>query len=154
MFHEAISQSHDTSEIVDFLNNKIANYLGDIYIAACCFSFDFENNIANIVGAGINRFVFLSEDSYKDEIVEGPFIGMFNQSMFEERIINFKSGDEFYFFTDGLELVIEDDNFKENILKSKGVEDVNEYIIKSIDNKLNNEGDIKDDCTIIALKIK
>lgn len=51
-----------------------------------------------IVGAVINQFIFQSSmKKCERKIVKGPFLGMFENSVFDEKIIQFDSGDRFYF---------------------------------------------------------
>lgn len=57
MFNEAIDKNQTPYGSIQYLNKKATQYLGENYVAACCFSFDFKNQTAVVVGAGINRFM-------------------------------------------------------------------------------------------------
>lgn len=154
LFHEAVTVSNDPFEIINNLNRKIVNYIGERYIAACCFSFDFKKNEAKIVGAGINELIFKkNNDKAETVVVKGAFLGMFQNSVFDEKIIPFGKGDTFYFFTDGLEFII-NDKIKENYLQRYSITQFKYYLSKVLNNMLTDIDGIKDDSTIIALEIK
>lgn len=154
LFHESVLISNDPLEILNNLNSKIGNYLDDSYIAACCFSLDFKNNKAKVVGAGINEFIFQrSKNKLEERIVKGPFLGMFKDSVFDEQIIYFKQGDRFCFFTDGLEFIF-DDKIKEIYLNSVELIEFRSYLNKCLKEMLIDVEGIKDDCTLLAIEIK
>lgn len=156
LFREAILISDTPSQIVKFLNKKIVDYLGDNhYIAACCFSLDFKENKAKIIGAGINQFMFQrSKHSAEEIIVKGPFLGMFENGIFDEKTIHFEEGDKFYFPTDGLEFIFDDNELKQNYLKSHTIPEFITYLKNTLNNTINDGDALKDDSTIIALEIK
>jgi sigma-B regulation protein RsbU (phosphoserine phosphatase) len=154
LFHESVLISNDPLEILRNLNNKIGNYLDDSYIAACCFSLDFKNNKATVVGAGINEFMFQSyNNKIEERVVKGPFLGMFEDSIFDEQIIYFKKGDRFCFFTDGLEFIF-DDKMKEIYLNSVELTEFRSYLTRYLKKMLIDVEGIKDDCTLLAIEIK
>lgn len=153
LFHEAVLSSQDPFEIVKNLNIKVANYLGERYVAVCCFSFDFKENKAKIVGAGINQFIYEDSHGYKLRIVRGPFLGMFENTMFDEKIIHFQSGDKFYFFTDGLDFIFDNDNIVGNYLKKFTINELKNNIEQLLNDMLTDVEGIKDDCTLLALEI-
>lgn len=151
LFHEIVSTSEDPLEILNSMNKKIGVHLGDTYIAACCFTLDFLNNKAKIVGAGINEFSFKnSKNEYEEKIVKGPFLGMFDDSVFDEEIINFNAGDEFYFYTDGLDFIFSNDLLKKKYIVDNKLGKLEEYL----NDTLSDVDSIKDDCTLIKLLIK
>ncbi|WP_099191367.1 SpoIIE family protein phosphatase [Tepidibacter mesophilus] len=155
LFNEEVLINNDPSKIIDSLNKKSVKYLGERYIAVCCFSFDFKKNESKIVGAGINQFIYQDNKcDTKNRIVKGPFLGMFEDSKFDEKIINFKSGDKFYFFTDGLDFIFDNDEIKEMYLKTSTIDEFKNYIKSSLNNMLTDVEGIKDDCTLLALEIK
>ncbi|WPC43154.1 PAS domain S-box protein [Clostridium sp. JS66] len=154
LFREAILISYDPSEIVKILNKKIVNYL-DKYIAACCFSLDLKKNEARIAGAGINQFMFQKSNCSAEEfIVKGPFLGMFEDGEFDEKVISFEKGDRFYFPTDGLEFIFDDYEIKDNYLKEHTITEFIEYMKNILNNVIADFGALKDDSTLIALEIK
>lgn len=152
LFGEAVLASHDPQDIVKNLNNKIINHLEERYIAACCFSLDFKKNKAKVVGAGINQYMFQkSESDPREMIIKGPFLGMFEDSVFDEQIISFESGDRFCFFTDGLDFILDNEI---NYLKSHTITEFKDYLMDCLVDLLNYKESLKDDSTIIALEIK
>lgn len=154
LFREAVLASHNPAEIIKNLNEKVLNHLEERYIAACCFSLNLKKNEAKIVGAGINHYIFQKDKSDPQEIiVKGPFLGMFEDSVFDEQVISFEAGDRFCFFTDGLDFIF-DDEIKRNYLKSHTMTEVKGYLKNLLGDMLIYGGDLKDDCTLIALEIK
>ncbi|ADK13373.1 PAS domain S-box protein [Clostridium ljungdahlii] len=156
LFREAILISRDPLEIVKILNKKIADYLSDNHcIAACCFSLDFKKNEARVAGAGISQFMFQKSNCNPQEfIVRGPFLGMFQNAVFDENVIFFKEGDRFYFPTDGLDFIFNDNEIRKNYLKSHTLTEFITYLKAKLNNIINETGALKDDSTIIALEIK
>lgn len=155
LFQEAVLLSSDPLEISNNLNKKIVDYLDDKHIAACCFSLDFKKNEAKIVGAGINQFMFQkSKCNPKEFVIRGPFLGMFEDSIFDEETIFFEKGDRFYFPTDGLEFIFDDNEIKENYLKSHTITEFITYLNNILNNMVTDIGGLKDDSTMVALEIK
>lgn len=151
LFHEAVSVSSDPHEILDNLNKKIGVHLGETYIAACCFSIDFVNNKARVVGAGINEFLFRSNKNiYIEKVVKGPFLGMFQDSVFDEEILNFNPGDIFYFYTDGLDFIFNNKLLRKKYIDSNKFNQLNDYL----NDTLSDVYSTKDDCTIVKIQIK
>ena len=110
LFLQEIAITHEPMNIVKNLNKKLVSYYEENYIAVCCFSMDFNKRELKVVGAGINQFIFQKKDEKVEEkIVEGPFLGMFENSEFEEQIISFESGDKIFFFSDGLDFILDED---------------------------------------------
>lgn len=155
MFKEAIAKYRSPSYIIKYLNQKAGEYLNESYVAACCFSLDFNKNHVVIVGAGINRFIFKSSREYaKEQIAKGPFIGMFENSKFDEITIDFKQGDKFYFFTDGLDELVDNEEAKEVIFNLESLAAVKESIDTHVLANNSCSKDKKDDCTLLAIEIK
>lgn len=154
LFNEAVLVNDDPETIINYLNKKIVTYLGESYVAACCFRLDFKNKVAKVVGAGINEFIFQEANgTFENMVVKGPFLGMFEDSMFDEVIINFGSKDRFYFFTDGLEFILED-KIKKEYCKGINIIKLKEYLSRTLSDMLTDVDGIKDDCTLVALEIK
>ena len=151
LFHDIVLSTTDPLAITNILNKKIASYMDETFIATCCFSLDFKNNKARVVGSGINQFLFKRQNNENSlEIVKGPFLGMFKDSYFDEKTINFNPGDTFYFFTDGLDFIFENDDLKEKYIINYKQNDLNDYL----NDMLTDVDGIKDDCTLITLRIK
>ncbi|MCY6370821.1 SpoIIE family protein phosphatase [Clostridium ganghwense] len=155
LFHESVLDNQTPAGIIHDLNIKVSDFLGETYIAACCFSFNFKNNETQVVGAGINQFIFQTNNHKCEErIVKGPFLGMFENSIFDEQIIHFKSGDRFYFFTDGLEFIFDNDKLKENYLKTNSITEFKNHLNIDLNAMYTDMEGLKDDCTMLALEIK
>lgn len=155
LFHEAVLVSYDPSEILNNLNKKVADYLGERYIAACCFSFDFENKEVKVVGAGINQFIFhKSVGRWERKIVKGSFLGMFENSVFDEQVIQFDSGDRFYFYTDGLDFIFDDDKMNDVIFDTPVIKKITQEVKGSLNEKLTDVEGMQDDCTLITMEIR
>lgn len=155
IFRESLLVYTEPIDIISNINKKVADYLGENYIAVCCFKIDFEAGRINIASAGINEFSYYSaeEDELNEITVHGPFLGMFENSEFDEITVDFKQGDELFFYTDGLELMFEDNESKVDFLRTVDIDKIktklNELYNKNfyvIDKK-------RDDCTLIAIKI-
>lgn len=150
LFYDIAGRIDDPAKILDALNKEVPKYLEDDYVAACCFSFDFRHNICKIAAAGISNYSVKLDGRYLlDEIIPGSFLGMFNDSNFEGKEIEFKKGDVFYFYSDGLENL-----FKQNWVKNKfasfgTIEEQKKFLNNlTLDNRF-----VKDDLTWLAIEI-
>ena len=110
LFLQEIATCHEPIDIVNSLNKKLVSYYEENYIAVCCFRMDFNKKELKAVGAGINRFIFQKKgEKVEEKIVRGPFLGMFEDSEFSEKIIYFDSGDKVFFVSDGLDFIFDED---------------------------------------------
>lgn len=154
LFHDAVFANQNPVNILNDLNVKVAGFLGETYIAACCFSFDFKNNIAKVAGAGINQFMYSSnKEYYEEKDVKGPFLGMFKDSIFEQEIIYFKPGDKFYFLSDGLELMFSDNKLRNDFTNILEINELVKFLHSYLADMQTENGSIKDDCTLIAIEM-
>ncbi|PAB59533.1 SpoIIE family protein phosphatase [Anaeromicrobium sediminis] len=155
LFHEAILKDQNPHTIINHLNKKVIDYLGERYVAVCCFSLDFKKNEAKIAAAGINEFVFQHKNNLIEKrIIKGPFLGMFEDSIFDEQVIHFDRGDKFYFFTDGLESIFNNTKITEKYIEKATPINVINYLNKHLKNISENVDGIKDDCTLLSVEIK
>lgn len=155
LFRETALIYHDPMEILQNLNKKIGVYLEESYIAACCFSLDFKLCEAKIAGAGINEFIFhKNNEKCQQLVVKGPFLGMFEDSVFEEQLIHFKPGDKFYFFSDGLEPIFSNPRIQKNYIDRIQIKELKKYINHFFNHLLQDIDGGRDDCTLLALEIK
>lgn len=154
LFHEAVLINQDPLEIINKLNKKIIDYCGERYVAACCFSFDFKNKEAKIVGAGINQFIYKNNNKYDERIVKGPFLGMFENSVFDEQIIRFQLRDEFIFYSDGLDFIFDNEKIEEKLFEMTDINGLKKYLSDSLIEKLSDIKGIDDDCTLVAFEMK
>jgi PAS domain S-box-containing protein len=150
---QEIAVTHEPMEIVMNLNKKLIDYYEENYIAACCFSMNFSEGELKAVGAGINRFIFQREQ-VQEEIIEGTFLGMFEDSEFSEKIIKFEQGDKFIFFSDGLDFILDEDKVIETYIKDVNIFEFKDYIEQFLGDTILEFGKLEDDCTMIAMEIK
>lgn len=150
LFYDIVGRFQDPTRILATLNKETPKYLDDNYVAACCFAFNFKKNTCQIATAGISHYSVKLDGRYcLDEIIEGPYLGMFRDSTFESKVINFRKGDIFYFYSDGLE-----EFFKENSIRSKfssfaSIEGQKKFLDKLILDK----NTLADDFTWLAIEI-
>lgn len=154
LFNEAIIKHKNPMDILVYLNKKATDYLGENYVAASCFSFDFTKNEAVIAGAGVNRFAFSKKDKCLEEkIVKGAFIGMFPSSKFDEMKISFEKGDRFCFFTDGLDELFDSNNGIFNLPNTVTLTGIKQQVDNYLLSKSMQVESIMDDCTLLAIEI-
>jgi len=155
LFLQEIAITHEPINIVNNLNKKLVSYYEENYIAVCCFSMDFYKKELRVVGAGVNQFIFQKKDKKVEEkIVEGAFLGMFENSEFAQQIISFESGDRVFFFSDGLDFILDEDKIIQRYMGKVSIDKFKEYIDEFLDDTLSEVGKLEDDCTMIAMEIK
>lgn len=155
LFLQEVAITHEPINIVKNLNKKLVDYYEENYIAVCCFSMDFSKNELNVVGAGINQFIFQKNGNIVEEkIAEGPFLGMFENSEFSEQTIPFESGDKIFFFTDGLDFILEEDKVIQEYMRDASIFEFKNYLDDFLSDSILESGKLKDDCTMVAIEIK
>lgn len=150
LFYEIAARVKDPLKIIEALNKETPEFLEDEYIAACCFAFDFLENTCQVVCAGISSFsVKLNGRYYLEETLPGSFLGMFKDSVFESKIYKFKTGDVFYFYTDGLEELLDKSWVKNKFTSFTNINKQKKFLESvTFDNE-----DVKDDLTWLAIEI-
>ncbi len=155
LFHEGATYIKKPYDLVEFLNKRSSFYIGERYVAACCFEIDFYKRQLRAVGAGINQFVHRKNSgTLKRYTVKGPFLGMFEDSVFEEEVINFEIGDEFIFYSDGMDFIFAAGEVDLKTLEQTPTEAVISFLRQSINNMQTNIDGLPDDCTMIVIKMK
>ncbi|MDP4178210.1 MAG: SpoIIE family protein phosphatase [Bacillota bacterium] len=155
LFFQEVSVTHEPINIIKNLNEKLVNYNEENYIAACCFSIDFNKNELNVSSAGINQFIFHKKgQSLEVRIAEGTYLGMFQESVFDEQIISFESDDRFIFFTDGMDFILDEDKVIQKYLEKVSISKFKKYMDEFLNDTLAEFGSLKDDCTMIELEMK
>ncbi|MBE6062950.1 MAG: PAS domain S-box protein [Clostridium butyricum] len=155
LFLQEISNNVHPSKIVENLNKALVKYYDETYIAVCVFEIDLEKKTLNAVGAGINKFFHITEgEEIKERIIRGPFLGMFEDSEFEEITINLKSDDKIILFTDGFEFILENEKSISESLKHDNPKKIIKKIERSIENEILENGNLKDDCTVLVINIR
>lgn len=153
LFQEAMNVFTNPKDLLNELNKKVSDYLDESYIAACCFSFNFKENQLKIVGAGINRFMYQSEHIIEEKIVKGPFLGMFPNSLFDEEVIQINKGDRIFFFTDGLDIVFDDEKKVNEVTKLQNIGITKEYLYNCFIDKTLGVNVLVDDSTLLIVEI-
>lgn len=155
LFLQEVAVTHEPINIVKNLNKKLVDYYEENYIAVCCFSMDFTKNELIAVGAGINQFIFQKKgNKVEEKIVEGPFLGMFEDSEFCEQVISFESGDKIFFFTDGLDFILDEYKIIQMYMEEVGIDKFKGYIDEFLNDTILEIGTLKDDSTMVAIEIK
>jgi|GEM_PF-1314838 len=152
---QEVAKVHEPIDIVKNLNEKLIKYYEENYIAICCFSMDFNKNKLKVVGAGINQFLFQKKGQrIEEKIVEGPFLGMFENSEFCEQILSFESGDKVFFFTDGLDFILDEDRIIQEYMEDTSIYEFKNYLDGFLSDSILDAGKLKDDCTMVAMEVK
>ncbi|MFW2491219.1 PAS domain S-box protein [Clostridium chromiireducens] len=152
---QEVAKVHEPMDIVKNLNEKLTKYYEENYIAICCFSIDFNKNELKVVGAGINQFLFQKKgQGIEEKIVEGTFLGMFENSEFCEQILSFESGDKVFFFTDGLDFILDEDRIIQEYMGDASIFEFKNYLDGFLSDSILDAGKLKDDCTMVAMEVK
>jgi len=155
LFLQEIAICHEPIDIVNSLNKKLVSYYEENYIAVCCFNMNFNKKELKVVGAGINRFIFQKKgEKVEEKIVKGPFLGMFENSDFSEKIIYFDSGDRVFFVSDGLDFIFDEDKVIQRYMGKVDISKFKAYIDEFLADTRLELGKLEDDSTMIAIEIK
>lgn len=155
MFIEEISKEHEPIKIVEKLNKKLEHYYEENYIAVSCFSLDLLNKKMKIVGAGINQFIFQKYNQEAEmKVIEGAFLGMFEDSQFSQLEFSINSGDKIFLFSDGLDFLLENYDVIKTYMEKASISEFKKYIDEYLEDIVLEYGNLKDDSTMIAIEIK
>jgi serine phosphatase RsbU (regulator of sigma subunit) len=142
LFLESLMVTKEPIEIVRDMNDKVLQHLGEDYISVCCFHMDFRTGRLKASGAGINEFMYKPIDQHPERMtVRGAPIGMFSNSEFEQISIPFHRGDRFFFYSDGVDLLLDGES-----PESYGDQ---EYLLNRISST-----SLEDDCTWLSITIR
>jgi PAS domain S-box-containing protein len=150
LFYEALQYYKDPSEVLSYMNNKVAHHFPEDYVAACCFKLDFKNKSLCVSCAAINEFMIMNHNQLKKIELPGPFLGMFENIGFEQREFAILNDSKLYFYTDGFQMLTEQDLFSENDLQGIALDKVS----AKLNSFLAASGSLKDDCTLISIEMK
>jgi PAS domain S-box len=154
-FFEELANTVEPIEIVKNINRKLVNHPMEMYIAICCFSIDFTKNELKVVGAGINRFILQKKGCEPEEmIIKGTFLGMFEESTFDEQSIILETGDKVFFLTDGLDFIFDEDKVIQTYMGEVGILDFKKFIDEYLNDTIIEIGTLKDDSTMLAMEYK
>lgn len=152
LFENICKNTLSPKEVLIKLNEKLIEYLNDNYIAGMCFYMDFNKNLIKVSGAGLNEFIYKdSNNNLHPNVLKGSFLGMFNDSVFDQCTIKFNKNFVFYFYSDGLESLFNNEDFRRNYLKEKSIKYLKKYIDNYSSTKLY-ENSLKDDSTLISIE--
>lgn len=109
LFREASKRPGSLYERMAWVNEESHRYFADYSFAAgICFEFDLKRQMLTIIICGINKFIancFLINGLVK---LPGSFLGVTGALSFTEITLPIQQGDAFYFMTDGLYDLFED----------------------------------------------
>ena len=88
------------------------------------------------------------------KIVEGPFLGMFKDSEFEQVTFKIDSGDRIFLFSDGLDFVFERYKIIKKYIEKLTILEFKKFIDEYLEDIILECGNLKDDCTLIAMEVK
>ncbi|WLR51858.1 PAS domain-containing protein [Bacillus tianshenii] len=146
LFHQVAKKSCSLSEKLAWLNQSCFPIFNEDYYAAGFYVvFDFNKMEMSYAAAGINKFLVSSSEKTYVKKVPGMFIGMFEDAVFEEYSQRIKSGDQYYFITDGILEMMD----KQDVEKNLANDDLWDYIDKTA-----KKGSEKDDATGLCVGIK
>jgi PAS domain S-box-containing protein len=155
LFLQEVAKTHNPIDIINNLNKKLVNYYEENYIAACCFSMNFNKNELKVVGAGITQFLMQKNNCQIEEIpIEGAFLGMFEHMEFIQKTISFNSHDKFFFFTDGLDFLLDEDKILQRYMSKVSIETFRKFVDDFLEDTMLEVGKLEDDCTMLTIEIK
>lgn len=150
LFRETVSKHKDLVAITDLLNEKIMAYMEDYYIAALMFCIDAENQIIELIGAGMGEFFIVNAyDEITQEMLKGPFLGMFQNIGFEYRKYRLDYVKRLFLYSDGIEALMQNGLIQpESFFEDTVFNLANTVQEKIEDQSVSLEG-IPDDCTML-----
>lgn len=152
LYMQEIKKTNDPLIILNDLNKKLIKYYTENYIAACSFSIDYKKKEFIAACAGMNSFIYKRKDKKAETVdVPGAFLGMFPDSEFSKKVINFNAGDRFYLFTDGMDFILDD--IIKRYLSKVSIDEFIKYLKDYIEDLIIEEDYLKDDCTFIGMEI-
>lgn len=150
LFFKSVQYHFEPVKILNYLNSKVEEYLGEQYVAACCFTFDFDKNILQVSSAGIYSFQIKKKQvRIEEQIIPGAFLGMFKDSVFEQKAFDFQAGDRFYFYSDGFEELNKAEGSTNGLNSILSIEEQK----KSIERKIFDSKTLKDDTTLLFFEV-
>jgi serine phosphatase RsbU (regulator of sigma subunit) len=165
-FTNYASDKLSPSDVLSQLNREYCNVIktGD-YVTAFYAIFDTKKNTITYSGAGHPKPIFQHGRGTEFELLasEGFFIGMFDEAEYEDSVLEFREGDRFLAYTDGIiEAYSEERNeqFGETrLLKSfikyqnKSIDQIIQLIIKDV-KEFMHKSKFYDDLAIVSVEYK
>lgn len=107
LFFDLCDGFKDIQNLVNRLNKGVARLLGEEFVAATIFMIDLREDSIWVSTAGIDEFYVTEGDRLALQVMKGAFLGMFENSIFQIKKFPFKTGDQLYIFSDGLNSMTE-----------------------------------------------
>lgn len=149
LFFEALERCQEPDEILRYMNSKLGHLLAEDYVAACCFKIDFNKGVLKLACAAMNEFILKNRDGLHKYEIPGAFLGMFADSAFECQSYQIHSDDVLYFYSDGFQLIKDESNLEQEMSQTDSLEEISD----KIEGHLAKIGVLKDDSTVVAVKI-
>ncbi|WP_149029962.1 PAS domain S-box protein [Effusibacillus lacus] len=103
LFNEAAERNMPLDKKLAWMNRKSMSYfVEDSFAAVICFEIDFSQKTLTCVAGGINHFLVLSSQNQRVMKLPGTFVGLFEDVEYERHVFPYRSGDSFFFMSDGL----------------------------------------------------
>jgi serine phosphatase RsbU (regulator of sigma subunit) len=150
LFYEALQYCKHPSDVLSYMNNKVADHFPEDYVAACCFKLNFKDKSLSVSCAAISEFMIKNDNQLKRFELPGPFLGMFKNTDFEQRVFRIFSDSKLYFYTDGFQMLVDQGLFNEDDLQNIETDKMS----SKINSFLAAADSLKDDCTLISIEMK
>lgn len=146
IFEEEMGKEENWSiPVLEHLNIKLQAYLAEnSFAASMIFSVDYGFRQLTCATGGINYFLASSENICGWATLPGSYIGIMNEAFFESITINFRTGDNFYFMTDGL---------YEQIMNSSEINPTDFEAVVDLLTQVALRSERRDDCSAICIRI-
>lgn len=149
LFFEALEHCQQPDEILRYMNSKLNHRLTEDYVAACCFRMDFNGGQLKIACAAMNEFMKKDQEGLHKYEIPGAFLGMFEDSAFECQSFEIQTGDLLYFYSDGFQLIKDESDIEIELSKTSSIETA----VNTIEGQLARVDGLKDDCTVVMMKV-
>ncbi len=161
---ENVQQNIDCPEkVLEEINKSIVDKTAGNFVTAINAYFDFKNSLAKFACAGHNPVYKINQNEFEEIHPKGRILCLFDDSTYDELSIPFKSGDRFFFYTDGLTEAVNEKNedFEEkliSILKQSSTRNPEE-LCNEIENELKQHALFKekknfnDDIAVVVIDI-
>lgn len=154
IFREAVDCENDFYTLVNRLNDNVAKYFDEFYVAAIVFLISKEKKEITIAGAGINEFIRVDMDNkFERVLLRGPFFGMFHETKFDITTFNVESFKRLLLYSDGFEeTILRREEFKEKLVVANPF-DVKHEIQDVLEAELESMNGLHDDCTLLMMDL-